>query len=1001
MKKVATNITFSLLLIVLSFASLKSFSQANPAPFDLNASFYSFTSFLNNSSLLTQPANGRFHVCSTVQPLLATPTNSDYAPAIAGPFNPGNANAQIEGLDGSGIGSGFAFTTKPGSGFSNVGAFVLALNTTRRTNINLTFTWQELSAGAIYKVRLQYRLSKRSAWQDVTTLPGPTVVEFNGTGNLGSATTIGPLNLSTLTSNAVNNRSNLQLRWKYYYVSGPASAFPTRIRIDDITVNSSPSSGNYISVDTLNAPLTGYCVSPTLGASTSLSFRYAPIASFPVGTTFIAQLSDELGSFASPVNIGTLISTTNTGFLSFPNVTIPANTPSGNSYKIRVVTYSPTLALNGASDNVFDVIIKLSPKEVTSFNAECGPASSTLTWALPTDACYDDVMVVTSLSPTVVVPTGDGSAYTANSVYGTFGTAFGAGYVSYKGNGTSVVVTNLTDGFTYYFKVWMRYGTTWTLGQELSCTPDVLTKVVVSSYFNANTANNEWTELLVTGDNVDLRGWALRDNNTDQDNWQPAIVFNNIPLWNHLRRGTVIMIWHRTTGRAIDVNLQDGYIEVEANPGGSNTYFTGGDGSTTLNVSGTGDIIEILSPGLTHVHGLGHLSTAGSSWTSMSIPKLNHALSIADGEAVFACPAANINDYNGPATGNAYTGISNSATTFGLPNCASTNENYWKSLRQPLFTTQTVTISTFTFGTPGSVTFTWNPCIDPYTTDNYVGYLILRNTANNFTLDPSDGKTYGIGSIIGSAEVVGIINNSTTATFTDNTVTNGFAYYYRVYAFRYGTDDKNGDEYNVARGRAFNETNFVSVNWPGSSPLPVDLLAFTGKRVDDKVVLNWITSSEKDNDYFLIEKRNSQGLFDTLGKVKGAINSSAILNYSLDDLNPNQGINYYRLTQFDIDGKSSDPKIAAVNFSSNKSIEFLVSPNPFNSFIDLNCNANGESPLRLEIYDYLGRLVLNKALTLNLGYNHFQLDLNELSKGYYFLKAESSEGSYFQRIIKQ
>jgi hypothetical protein len=334
-------------------------------------------------------------------------------------------------------------------------------------------------------------------------------------------------------------------------------------------------------------------------------------------------------------------------------------------------------------------------------------------------------MVVASLTPTTTAPSGNGSAYTAVSTYGSGGTPYDAGYVVYKGNGTNTVVTNLVDGYTYYFKIWVRYGSEWSSGGEVFCTPDVVTKVVVSGYFNRSaTPIDEWTELLVTGDNVDLRGWALRDNNTDQDNWQPAIVFNNIPLWNHLRRGTVIMIWHRTTGRAIDVNLQDGYIEVEANPGGSNTYFTGGDGSTTLNVSGTGDIIEILSPGLTHVHGLGHLSTAGSSWTSMSTPKLNHALSIADGEAVFACPASNIYDYNGPPTGNAYTGISNSATTFGLPNCAITNETYWKSLRQPLFTTQTVNISTFTFGTPGSVTFTWNPCIDPYTTDNYVGYLI-------------------------------------------------------------------------------------------------------------------------------------------------------------------------------------------------------------------------------------------------------------------------------------
>jgi len=976
-------------ILVIVFSGKTVVSQNNPAPFNLSTGNFTFGAWPGASAGGTFFPSSRWHRCAVNQAPLAQPTSGDYV----GLYLPANPAAIVEGLDGS----GFAFTTKPS--LNNLGAFVVGLNSTGRNNITASFVAQETSAGSVYRVRLQYRLSRSSNWID---FPGP--IEFIGDGVVdGAQTSFGPVNLSALVGNIIDNRANMQIRWKYYWVSGIAG--PTKIRIDDINISSSAMAGNSVAVDSLNIPAAGVCVTPTLGSTFTFQFRYAPTANFTSGTcVFTAQLSNAVGSFVAPTNIGTVTSTANVNG-QLMTVTIPPGTPSGTGYRIRVISASP--ATTSASDNVYDLIIKLSPTDVTGLAAICGTTTSTLNWALPTTSCYDEVMVTASLVPTTTSPSGNGSTYTANSIYGS-GTAYDNGFVVYKGSGTSTVITNLMDGFTYYFKVWVRYGSVWSAGVETSCTPDVLTKVVVSSYFNAADPINEWTELLVTGDDVDLRGWALRDNNSTQGNWQDSIVFKNIKLWNHLRRGTVIMIWHRTTGRAIDVNPQDGYIEVEANPGVSTTYFSGGNAGSTLDLSLNGDIIEILSPSspsFTHVHGLGHRTTAGSSWNSMPNPKLNFSASIVDGRAVFVCPASTINDYGDLATVNAKTDTSSSATTFGLPNtCAigvNTNETYWKSLRQPLFTTQTVTISTFTFGTPGSVTFSWNPCIDPYPTDNYVGYLILRNTSNNFTLDPSDGTTYAVGSIIGSAEVVGIINNSATATFTDNTVNNGFLYYYRVYAFRYGTDDVNGDAYNVARGRAFNETNFVSVNWPGTNPLPVDLLSFTGKRVENKVVLNWTTSSEKDNDYFLIEKRNSQGLFVTLGKVKGALNSSAILNYSLDDLNPNQGINYYRLTQFDIDGKSSDPKIAAVNFSSNKSIEFLVSPNPFTSIIDLNFNANGESPLRLEIYDYLGRLVMDKALTLNLGYNHFQLDLNELSKGAYFFKAESADGSYFQRIIKQ
>jgi hypothetical protein len=50
------------------------------------------------------------------------------------------------------------------------------------------------------------------------------------------------------------------------------------------------------------------------------------------------QLSGPLGGFGSPVNIGTL-SAISGGVI---NVTIPTNTPSGNSYRIRIVANNPT-----------------------------------------------------------------------------------------------------------------------------------------------------------------------------------------------------------------------------------------------------------------------------------------------------------------------------------------------------------------------------------------------------------------------------------------------------------------------------------------------------------------------------------------------------------------------------------------------------------------------------------------------------------------------------------
>jgi len=353
--------------------------------------------------------------------------------------------------------------------------------------------------------------------------------------------------------------------------------------------------------------------------------------------------------------------------------------------------------------------------------------------------------------------------------------------------------------------------------------------VVVSSYFNAIEPRDEWTELLVITDNTNLNNFTIRDNNGTQTNWQAEVTFNNI-FWNNLRAGTVIIIWHRQYSSAgvlhpLDVNKDDGYIEAHANDA---TYFTGGAfGSPpsfngyTLNVAGSGDIIQLRDPAGNHIHALGHINTPGASWTALPLPKLNHAQSLISGEAIFVCPGTNLNEYgtNAPQNGTTFTAKSGTLLTFGLPNECSTsstaNSAYWRNLRQPSWPSPSLNAA---FTLPSTVNLSWNAATDPFPSDNSQGYLILRNPVNVFT-HPNDGQTYVAGEIIGGATVVEVIPSSQTLSYTDTyTLTCDESVYYRIYAFRYGTDNLNGNNYNAARGRAYNETNFgtASVTIPAA-----------------------------------------------------------------------------------------------------------------------------------------------------------------------------------------
>jgi len=86
------------------------------------------------------------------------------------------------------------------------------------------------------------------------------------------------------------------------------------------------------------------------------------------------------------------------------------------------------------------------------------------------------------------------------------------------------------------------------------------------------------------------------------------------------------------------------------------------------------------------------------------------------------------------------------------------------------------------------------------------------------------------------------------------------------------------------------------------SALPIELLSFEGKKQTNSNILYWSTASEYNTSHFVIEKSVDGFKWSDIGQVQSAGNSTQKLNYSLEDVDVSQVINYYRLHQYDIDG---------------------------------------------------------------------------------------------------
>jgi len=337
--------------------------------------------------------------------------------------------------------------------------------------------------------------------------------------------------------------------------------------------------------------------------------------------------------------------------------------------------------------------------------------------------------------------------------------------------------------------------------------------VLVSEYLNEQ-PSGEWNEIIVVTDNLDMRGFVITDNNTNQVTRQGGVKFKNIEFWRHVRAGTIIGIWHRDypsgSKQDRDTSLSDGRIMLAKL---DTDFFEEYKSSAAIvaeapfNVAIDGDIIEVLDAAGNHIHGLGHRvidPAPGSYWVTMPEPKMNNAISLQNGQSNRAYPGAKLADYNGKH-GDPITLACGTNVTRTLPNkdCNSgaSNADFWHLLRIPTWLNPKLTTTV----TANKVDLSWNNIIDVYPSDNIQGYIVLRDSGLTPTI-PLDGTSYVVGQKISNAVVVAILPSLQTS-YSDNiSIPCGVIYTYRVYAYRYGIDDEfgNGADPKSTRGRQYN-----------------------------------------------------------------------------------------------------------------------------------------------------------------------------------------------------
>lgn len=205
-------------------------------------------------------------------------------------------------------------------------------------------------------------------------------------------------------------------------------------------------------------------------------------------------------------------------------------------------------------------------------------------------------------------------------------------------------------------------------------------------------------------------------------------------------------------------------------------------------------------------------------------------------------------------------------------------------------------------------------------------------------------------------------------------------------------------EFSVGTNGEVNGTDdYEYVAFEAVSSLPVELIRFDAHNTsNNSVLVSWTTATELNNDYFEVFASKDGLHWESIGTVAGSGNSAEEKNYYLMDYNiEGFDFKYYKLAQFDYDGKRSLSKSKIVNFKNNHQ-----TLKAFDDGTDINLFFYSESKeVTVDVFNVNGKLVFNRIMnTIGAEEQKMKFVKSDIAPGIYFVMLKSGNNSYATKL---
>jgi hypothetical protein len=290
--------------------------------------------------------------------------------------------------------------------------------------------------------------------------------------------------------------------------------------------------------------------------------------------------------------------------------------------------------------------------------------------------------------------------------------------------------------------------------------------------------------------------------------------------------------------------------------------------------------------------------------------------------------------------------------------------------------------------------------------DNLGNVTITRRSGANavFTIggNTSIQRSYTV-EVSGSQPVQGRNITFTWLAAEDGGRDNALLLNMKVLARHSGEWTPRGSFFNaLTNNRSVTLTTYTFSDWTvfdETQPLPVSLLSFTGKEVNNGVQLTWKTASELNSKSFEVLRSEDGKKFNSISTIKGAGTTNQLYQYHFLDTRSFHGLEYiyYQLKQTDFDGKTEVFPVIKVELNNVTTSNFKLYPNPSAKGKKVSIEAKGISNDALvSITNTQGKVMLqgnwDKLIIDN------ELNTSSLPSGLYIITVTNTTETITQKL---